>query len=122
MTKVAIIGVGGLGGALADGLLARGVQTSLCDRHAEKLARFVGRAETHLEPGPAAAAADVVVLAVKPKVTAATCRQVAARVPVGALIVSCAAGVPVAALPYDGPTARAMPNIGAARGGSTTAV
>lgn len=122
MSKVAIIGVGGLGGALAEGLLTRGAELSLCDRHAEKLARFVGRAETHLEPGDAVTAADVVVLAVKPKVTPATCKQVVARAPLGALVVSCAAGVPVAGLPSDGPTARAMPNIGASRGVSTTAV
>ena len=120
--KIAIIGVGGLGGALAEGLLARGATLSLCDRHVEKLARFVGRAETHLEPGAAVQGADVVVLAVKPKVTPATCKQVAVHAPAGALVVSCAAGVPVAALPAAGPAARAMPNIGAARGFSTTAV
>lgn len=122
MGKTAIIGVGGLGGALADGLLARGTQLSLCDRHPEKLARFVGRAETHLEPAAAVVDAEVVVLAVKPKVTPSTCSLVAGTAPAGALVVSCAAGVPVQALPWGGPAARAMPNIGAARGASTTAV
>lgn len=120
--KIAIIGVGGLGGALAEGLLARGATLSLCDRHAEKTARFVGRAETHLEPSPAVAGADVVVLAVKPKVTPRTCREIAARLGPATLVVSCAAGVPVAALDCPGPAARAMPNIGAARGVSTTGV
>ncbi|MCC7074653.1 MAG: pyrroline-5-carboxylate reductase [Deltaproteobacteria bacterium] len=122
MGKTAIIGVGGLGGALADGLLAQGAQLSLCDRHPEKLARFVGRAETHLEPAAAVVDAEIVVLAVKPKVTPATCALVASAAPGGALLVSCAAGVPVQALPWGGPVARAMPNIGAARGASTTAL
>jgi pyrroline-5-carboxylate reductase len=121
--KIAILGVGGLGGALARGLLARGgVDLVLCDRNEAKVAVFKDRARIVAEPSQAAIEADVIVLAVKPKSTAALAQTVATHARPDALIVSCAAGIPLSALPNGIPVARAMPSIGAAVGASTTGV
>jgi pyrroline-5-carboxylate reductase len=113
--KVAIVGVGGLGSALARGLV--GHELVLCDRHPEKLAPF-SSARIAAGPAEAAAGTDVVVLCVKPKFTAAVASQLHAAP--STLVVSCAAGVPVSAL--AGTAARAMPSIGAAKSASTTGV
>lgn len=127
--NVTIIGVGGLGAALARGLVGRAALT-LMDRHPEKLAPILALAAG---PGPAVRAvaadgveavrsADVVLLCVKPKDTRAMAATVAPAMPAEALLISCAAGVGIAGLRDDGAVARAMPNIGAAKGASTTAV
>lgn len=118
--KVAILGVGGLGSALAHGLVGKVERLALSDRHPEKLHPFTGAATLIDDPVEAARGADVVVLAVKPKHTSDLARAVAPVLGPDALVVSCAAGVPVGALP--GAAARAMPSIGASRGASTTAV
>ncbi len=116
--KVAILGVGGLGSAMAAGLARQGIALALADRHPDKLEPFSATAEIYADPAAAAAAADVVVLAVKPKATAALARSL--TLGPDAVLVSCAAGIPTASLP--GAAARAMPSIGAAVGASTTAV
>lgn len=118
--RVAIVGVGGLGAALARGVLGRVEHLALADRNAHKLAAFAPAAATFADPEAAARGADVVVLAVKPKDTARVAAQVAPVLAPEGLLVSCAAGVGVARLP--GPAARAMPSIGASHGASTTAV
>jgi pyrroline-5-carboxylate reductase len=118
--KVAILGVGGLGSALAHGLVGKVEALALSDRHPEKLTPFSGAALLTADPLEAARGADVVVLAVKPKATAELAAAISAAVAPGALLVSCAAGIPVSSLP--GAAARAMPSIGASRGASTTAV
>lgn len=118
--KVAIVGVGGLGGALARGLVGRVSSLALADRNADKLAPFAGAAFTTLDPLEASRGADVLVLAVKPKEVLRVAHTVTAGLDPDALLVSCAAGVPVAELP--GVAGRAMPNIGASHGASTTAV
>lgn len=118
--KVAILGVGGLGTALAHGLVGKVAELSLCDRNPHKLAPFGSAARSFTDAAAAVVDADVVVLAVKPRGTAALAAAVATSLRADALLVSCAAGVAVASLP--GAAARAMPNIGAARGASTTAV
>ena len=79
--KVTIIGVGGLGSAIAEGLLASSrdaarapgddVELTLCARREASLAPFAGRAHTGTDARAAVVGADVVVLAVKPAGTAA---------------------------------------------------
>jgi pyrroline-5-carboxylate reductase len=118
--KVAILGLGGLGSALAHGLVGKTAALALADRHPEKRAAFTGAASLHEDPVEAARGADVVVLAVKPKATPALAAALSPVLGPDTLLVSCAAGVPVASLP--GAAARAMPSIGASRGASTTAV
>lgn len=118
--KVAIVGVGGLGSALAHGLVGKVAGLTLSDRNPGKLVPFTGAASLVSDPVEAVRGADVVVLAVKPRATGALAQAVAPALGPETLVVSCAAGVPVATLP--GAAARAMPSIGAARGASTTAV
>lgn len=152
--KVTIIGVGGLGGALARGLLAsssvRGgggggdvddpVALTLCARRPGSLDAFAPatsatsattnaptpatakQARLTFDPREAVAGADVVVLAVKPKGTPELLAHVTPALAEGAVVVSCAAGVPLARLVGPPAVARAMPNIGAQVGASTTAL
>lgn len=121
--KVTIIGLGGLGGALARGLLAAGaVELTLCGRRQASLDAWVGRARTVLDAGVAVEGADVVVLAVKPKGTVELLRLIAPALAPGALVVSCAAGVGLAQLDVGVAISRAMPNIGAQQRVSTTAI
>ncbi len=144
--NVTIIGVGALGGALAEGILAEPspgtsrsfangpspperdpVALTLCVRQgtSSPIARsFTTRVVS--EPAEAVADADLVVVAVKPRATPALVAAVSSSVPAGALLVSCAAGVSLdrlaAAAQGRCALARAMPNVGARRGASTTAV
>src|SRR5688572_20876064 len=124
--KIAILGVGGLGSALARGLVrevrAGRASLALSDRNADKLAPFAQDAKLFADPVEAAKDADVALLCVKPKGTAALAAQL--TLAPDALLVSCAAGVAVSSLAgaFAGGVARAMPSIGAAAGASTTAV
>lgn len=124
--NVTIIGVGGLGGALARGLIAApAVSLVLVDRHPEKLAPLLSagaRARVAADAVEAARGADVVLMCVKPKDTRALARSLLPSLAPSALLVSCAAGIALAGLRDGLPVARAMPNIGAAKGVSTTAV
>jgi pyrroline-5-carboxylate reductase len=131
--KVTIVGVGGLGTALASGLLAadpngaaRGVALTLCARRPETAARFIGRARVEPDARQAVAGADIVVLAVKPGATPALLADVAAAAAADAVVVSCAAGISLSTLAAAAAgafaLARAMPNIGAQKGASTTAL
>jgi pyrroline-5-carboxylate reductase len=125
--KVTILGVGGLGSALAKGLSAARdgstpVSLTLCDRHPAKVAPFAAAARLVDDPATAVAEADVVLLAVKPKGTAGLAASLLPAMRPDALLVSCAAGIPLAAFDEERAVARAMPSIGAAKGASTTAV
>lgn len=125
--RTAILGCGGLGAALAKGLLAKtDFDLALCDRHAEKVAPFVGtRARPAADARSCVEGADVVVLAVKPKGIPAALAEIDGALDTNALVVSCAAGVPFAKLEHaltEAAVARAMPNIGASVGAGTTAV
>jgi pyrroline-5-carboxylate reductase len=125
--KVAMIGCGGLGEALVRGVLRDDdVTVVACDRNAEKRAALEGpRVTTTDDAELAVARADVVVIAVKPKAVAALCLRLDGAVSNSAVVVSCAAGIPLATLDAALPSAalaRAMPNIGAAVGAGTTAL
>lgn len=123
--KVTIVGVGGLGGALAQGLLRGGHSLTLVDRHPEKLALILAlgsAARTATDAATGVAGAEVVLLTVKPKDTRAMASSLASALAPDALLVSCAAGIALAGLRDGAAVARAMPNIGAAKGASTTAV
>jgi pyrroline-5-carboxylate reductase len=125
--NVTIVGVGGLGGALAAGLIgAVDVDLCVCARRSASLEAWRGRARTSLELTAAVAGADVVIVAVKPKHVLDVVAQLGPALTAGALVVSCAAGVSFASLQAVAPVgvaiARAMPNIGATRRASTTGV
>jgi pyrroline-5-carboxylate reductase len=142
--KVTIIGVGGLGSALAHGLLtardprsarsadvtdvtdvgalADAIELTLCARREGSLAAYDGRARLLVDARAAVVGADVVVLAVKPRGTPELLTHIAGALPREAVVVSCAAGVPLQKLVGHAAVARAMPSIGAQKQQSTTAL
>ncbi|ASK27315.1 pyrroline-5-carboxylate reductase [Neisseria chenwenguii] len=95
--KICFLGGGNMTAAIAGGLARQGGwQLHIADRSAEKrerLARELGAATA--ETLPALTAADVLVLAVKPQDMAAACAAIETN---GALVLSVAAGLSVAAL------------------------
>jgi len=131
--RLAIIGVGKLGEALLSGVLGAGwaagsvlVVEARADRSAELVSRYGVRAVADV--GTAAAAADTVLVAVKPADTATVADELGAAARSGAkpLIISVAAGVPTAAfesrLPAGSPVVRVMPNTPALVGQGMTAI
>jgi pyrroline-5-carboxylate reductase len=125
--KVTIIGVGGLGSALASGLLESGsaggdITLTLCARKPLGLESFAGRARLLFDTRDAVADADIVVLAVKPKGTPELLAHLTPALPKDAVVVSCAAGVTLARLVGHPAIARAMPTICAQQRSSTTAL
>jgi pyrroline-5-carboxylate reductase len=125
--QVTIIGIGGLGAALASGLVGvADVELTLCARHPDTTASYEGQARLVADIGAAVIDADVVVVAVKPKDIGAVLHAASSHLAPEALVVSCAAGVSLAklatAVGSSSPVARAMPNIGARVKASTTAL
>lgn len=126
--RVALIGCGGLGGALARGLGWRPeLDLTLADLNAEKAHALIdGASRARVAPSAEEAArdADIVVLAVKPHQMVAVMSAIGKTVGADALLVSCAAGLPLAAMEKargKAALARAMPNVGASVGACTTA-
>ena len=115
-----IIGVGNLGGALAEGALAACAVSNVvaADIDTEKLddlslrigERFVGASLVQL-----ATDADIVVLAVKPHIVPAVLHDLRSTLKDGCPVVSVAAGVQIESiergLPAQWPVIRAMPNL-----------
>lgn len=123
--NVTLIGVGGLGSALAAGLVEDpSLRVTLCARRPGTLDPFRARAHVTDDVVAAVAAADVVVLAVKPKGIPELFSHLESAVRADAVVVSCAAGVSVDRLVgrRGVAVARAMPNIGAHARVSTTAI
>lgn len=115
---MAVLGVGAMGTALVEGLLAAGWTTDQIDtavRRESSAARV--EAETGcrcgLDPAEAVAGRDVVVIAVKPRDVPGLLGQVTGKITPDQVVVSLAAGVPTGvfevALP-DVPVIRTMPN------------
>jgi pyrroline-5-carboxylate reductase len=120
--KVAIVGAGNLGGAVAAGLLASGLvapqELSLVTASAASADALRDRLPAGVIVGTDAAAAveraDVVMLGVKPPKIAGVLRELAPVLAPGAVVVSLAAGVRlaelVAAAPAGQPVVRVMTN------------
>ncbi len=115
---VAILGVGEIGMALAQGLLKAGwgpTELSLAVRRSERAEEVGDRigCQCVLEPRAAVGNRDVVVVAVKPQDVSKLLRQIAGSVATPQVLLSLAAGVPTqvfeAALGQV-PVVRAMPN------------
>ena len=120
--SLAILGAGRLGEALLSGLLRSGWAESaqvLCavrrPEHARQLAADHGVA-AGTDPAAAAAAAEVLLLAVKPQSMDALLAQIAPAVTSAHTVISVAAGVTCAAieaqLPDGVPVVRVMSNVG----------
>ncbi|MEK9177045.1 MAG: NAD(P)-binding domain-containing protein [Patescibacteria group bacterium] len=122
-TKIAIIGGGHIGSALAEGLLASGVAGSrlmIADRTPSRLRSLAKRrVRVTADAAQAAAWAEWVFIAVKPKDVRETLADLQPFIK-GKLVVSLAAGIPVSSLRgwahKDARLARAMPNIPIATG------
>lgn len=101
--RIAFIGGGNMAASLIGGLRAQGIPaTSICasDPGADKRAELQAThgIETFADNGQALASADVIVLAVKPQVMQAVCRDLARHLQAKQLIVSIAAGINCASL------------------------
>ncbi len=128
--KIAIIGIGIMGGALARGLAVSGLMQlknlTLFDSHAAKAAELAASlaqlltnsqdqdAKVARSIAEALAEADVILIATKPPVVAVLLAEIAPTLRPDQLVISIAAGVRIAkmeALAGDGkPVIRAMPN------------
>ncbi len=134
LPAVAILGAGSMGGAILKGLVRSGLAPSITvtNRTAAKagsLAGLEGVTSLALEEDPqanavAAASADVVLVGVKPAMVPDLLREIAPHVREGALVVSLAAGVPLATFTRIlGPrvvVVRSMPNTPALVGKAVT--
>jgi pyrroline-5-carboxylate reductase len=135
LPPIAILGAGSMGGAIArglsrSGLAAGGVTTTNRSRaKAAELDGLVGVSSIALEEHPngntdAAAAADVVLVGVKPAMVPDLLREIAPALRPGAIVVSLAAGVTIATfeeiLGEDVAVLRSMPNTPALVGRAVT--
>ncbi len=128
--SLGIIGVGNLGGALAEGALKAGAagRVFAADVSSERLEELANALDSRFVAGSAedAAAADLVVVAVKPHIAPSVVSRIGAALQPGAVLVSVAAGVPIARIEADlgagRPVIRAMPNLAMVVGESATAL
>lgn len=135
LPPVAILGAGSMGGAILQGLVASGLAgggVAVTNRTAAKaaaLAELDGVTSVALEDVPtgntdAAAAADVVLIGVKPAMVPDLLREIAPALRPGTIVVSLAAGVTIATFQSilgDGiPVLRSMPNTPAVVGKAVT--
>lgn len=134
LPAIAFLGAGSMGGAVLRGLAASGVAPRLLATNrtrakAAELADLAGVESIALEDDPdgnarAAAQADIVVVGVKPAMVPDLLREIAPHVREGAIVVSLAAGVPIATFTgILGPRAvvlRSMPNTPAVVGKAVT--
>ncbi len=118
--RIAFIGGGNMAASLIGGLRAQGISADairVSDPGEAQRARLAAEhgVATFADNAEALAGADVVVLAVKPQVMQAVCRDLAASLQPGQLIVSIAAGISCASLqdwlgPQPQAIVRCMPN------------
>ena len=121
---IAIIGTGNMGDALVSGLIGSGSSKAsniICaDVRQDKLDGIKSRYKVRTTTSnlKAVAEADIVIYAVKPQIIAMVLNETAAKLDLSKLIISIAAGVPLAAMEAcigkDLRLIRVMPNIAAA--------
>jgi pyrroline-5-carboxylate reductase len=121
--KIGLLGAGNMAGALIRGLIGsntlRPEQIRASDLRADQLAQLETSygIQTHSSNSELVAWANVVVLAVKPQVVGQVLERMASEIAPDTLIISIAAGVPLAAiearLPAGTRVLRAMPNTAA---------
>jgi pyrroline-5-carboxylate reductase len=128
---VGFIGTGNMAEALIRGLLHAGVadkeQVIGSDPREERCAEMAGRYGIRVVPDNVEVArqADILVLSVKPQVMARVLEQVGKQIHPHALVISIAAGIPLAAIEAKLPQARVirtMPNTPALVGAGATAI
>jgi len=130
--KIGIVGAGKIGEALVQGILAEGLAgreelllSVRSERHRAELEARTG-VRAVLDNREVAAAADTIVVAVKPKNVAEVLAGISDLLGPGKLLVSTAAGVPLelleSKLPAGTPVIRTMPNMAVAIGEGMTAL
>lgn len=130
--KLCFIGAGNMAEALVRGLLrsesAKAEDITATDHRTEQLDHFKKTFGVNVSADnlAAAKASDVVVLSVKPQTMSKVLTQIAPAIDVSRLVVSIAAGVPIAAiehkLRHGARIVRAMPNTPALVGAGATAI
>ncbi len=125
-----IVGCGNMGEALVKGLIASGLAAPAdvwaSAPHQERLDELKERYGVHVDRDNRAVtrAADVVILAVKPQILDGVLEQCAPEISPQKLVLSVAAGVPIAAIERrlrpPARVVRAMPNVAALVGASAT--
>jgi len=128
--KIGFLGAGKMATALAGGLVKAGVadpgQIVAGDPHPQSLQQFVAETGGHGFPtnGEVVRAASILILAVKPDQAAGVLQDIAADITPAHLLVSIAAGVPIAKLesflPPGSKVIRVMPNTPALVGASAS--
>ncbi|MCC2594651.1 pyrroline-5-carboxylate reductase [Tessaracoccus sp. OS52] len=115
--RIAVVGAGAMGGALLRGWIAGGQDPAdvlVVDAYSPRVSELVSELGVTGAELADAAEADVVVLAVKPHQVHTVAVALGANLAPGTLVVSIAAGVPLAklveALPDRQPVFRVMPN------------
>ena len=122
--KIAIIGAGNMGEALISGLIVSGsskpksiICTDVREARLEEIKKDYG-VRTMVDNVEAVEASDIIVYAVKPQIIAAVLKETAEKLDMSKLVISIAAGVPMAAiescLNKELRLIRVMPNIPAA--------
>ena len=135
LPPIAVLGAGSMGGAIVKGVAASGLASgvTVTNRTAAKAdaMRLPGVTSVALEEDPegnldAAAAADVVLIGVKPAMVPDLLRRIAPRLRPGTIVVSIAAGVTIATferiLGDAIPVVRSMPNTPALVGRGVTGI
>lgn len=135
LPSIAILGAGSMGGAILQGIVASGLAgngvtvTNRSRAKAQDLAGLDGVTSVALEDDPngnsdAAAAADIVLIGVKPAMVPDLLREIAPSLRPGTAVVSLAAGVTIATferlLGADVAVLRSMPNTPAVVGKAVT--
>ncbi|QLD11269.1 pyrroline-5-carboxylate reductase [Microbacterium oleivorans] len=135
LPPIAILGAGSMGGAILSGLVASGAAAggvTVTNRSSDKAAALaelpgvtsVALSETPTGNTDAAAAADIVLIGVKPAMVPDLLREIAPALRPGTVVVSLAAGVTIETfatlLGSDVPVIRSMPNTPAVVGKAVT--
>ena len=131
MGKLAVIGAGAIGAALAKGVIAAGLfkpqDVTMTDIDRDKLKECAASLGVKITTDNAAAVrdADVILLAVKPNITPLALSQICGSLKGGGLVVSVAAGIKLqvieSRLPEGSAVIRAMPNTPCMVGAGATA-
>ncbi|HQZ47996.1 MAG TPA: pyrroline-5-carboxylate reductase [Microbacteriaceae bacterium] len=137
LPSIAILGAGSMGGAILQGLAASGLATAglaatnRTGAKAAELAGLAGVTSIALETSPtgnvdAAAAAEIVLIGVKPAMVPDLLRELAPSLRPGTIVVSLAAGVTIATyeaiVGRDVAVVRSMPNTPAVVGKAVTGI
>ncbi len=130
MRRIAILGVGKLGEAIAEGLLSSGTAGVLYlverseERRQEAARKY--RATVTVDPVPACKFSEAIILAVKPGDLLELCRSIAPSLNERQVVISAAAGVTLPrireALGGHAKVARVMPNLAARMNAAVTGV